>query len=53
MDDKLKDITKRELITIVPIAFFVLLLGVYPSPLLNLVKHAMSEIISIIHMFGS
>ena len=51
--DKLKDITKRELITIVPIAFFVLLLGVYPAPLLNLVKHAMLEIISIIHMFGS
>ena len=49
--NKLKDINKRELITIIPIAFFVLLLGVYPAPLINLVKDSMQDIIEIIRMY--
>ena len=48
---KLKDINKRELITIIPIAFFVLFLGVYPAPLINLVKDSMQDIIEIIRMY--
>ena len=42
------DISNRELFTIIPIAILVLLFGVYPAPLVNLVGPAMSGIIDII-----
>ena len=51
--DKIKDINKRELVTIVPIAFLVLLFGVYPAPLVNLVKNSMMGLIDIIQKVGS
>ena len=44
----LKDITPRELYTVVPIAFFVFLFGVYPAPLVDVVAPAMENIINII-----
>jgi len=43
----LKDISNRELITVVPIAFFVFLFGVYPAPLINMIKYSIENIISI------
>ena len=45
--DYLRDISKRELITVLPITFFVFLFGVYPSPLINMIKHSVQDIISI------
>ena len=46
--DDYSDISNRELFTIIPIAILVLLFGVYPAPLVNLVGPAMSGIIDII-----
>ena len=43
----LKDISSRELITVVPIAFLVFLFGVYPAPLINIIKHSVADLINI------
>jgi len=43
----LKDISNRELITVIPIAFFVFLFGVYPAPLINMIKYSIENIITI------
>ena len=44
----LKDINLRELITVIPIAFLVLLFGVYPKPLVDMVSHSIGSLIEII-----
>ena len=51
LNDKYKtlvDINKRELITVVPIAFIVLLFGVYPAPLVNMISPAIDSLITLI-----
>ena len=45
--DYLRDISKRELFTVIPIAFFIFLFGVYPAPLINMIKYSVQDIISI------
>ena len=40
------DLNTKELIILVPIAFFVILIGVHPQPLLNLTDHAIHEIVN-------
>jgi len=44
----LVDIDKRELMTVAPIAFIILLFGVYPAPLVNLVSPAIDSLITLI-----
>ena len=44
----LKDINNRELITVIPIALIVLLFGVYPAPLVNLISPAIDSLIQLI-----
>jgi NADH-quinone oxidoreductase subunit M len=44
----LKDISSRELVTVVPIAFLVFLFGVYPAPLINIIKHSVADLINIV-----
>ena len=44
----LDDISSLELVTIIPIAIIVLLFGVYPSPLINMISPAMDGIIQIV-----
>ena len=46
--NKLVDINNRELLTIIPIAFLVLLFGVYPKPLVNMVSTSINSLIDII-----
>ena len=46
--NKLVDINNRELLTIIPIAFLVLLFGVYPKPLVDMVSTSISSLIDII-----
>ena len=46
--NNLKDISSRELMTVIPIAFFVFLLGVYPAPLVNIVAPAIENLINIV-----
>ena len=43
--DDLPDINGREMFTLVPIGILVLLLGVYPMPVLNLMKTSMTHLI--------
>jgi NADH-quinone oxidoreductase subunit M len=42
----LPDISARELVTVLPIAALVILLGVYPSPLIDLVKTSLLNLIA-------
>ena len=44
----LTDISRRELYTIIPLACIVLLFGVYPAPLINMVSPAINGIIQIV-----
>jgi NADH-quinone oxidoreductase subunit M len=44
----LKDISRRELVTIVPLAIIILFFGVYPTPLINMIAPAMDGIIKIV-----
>jgi len=46
--EKLSDINPRELATVVPIAFLVLLFGVYPKPLVDMVSSAIASLIAIV-----
>ena len=46
--NKLNDINSRELATVVPIAFLVLLFGVFPKPLVDMVSSSISSLVSII-----
>jgi NADH-quinone oxidoreductase subunit M len=45
---KLQDISIRELATVIPIAFLVLLFGVFPKPLVDMVSSSISSLVSII-----
>jgi NADH-quinone oxidoreductase subunit M len=44
----LTDISRRELVTIVPLAIIILFFGVYPTPLINMIAPAMDGIIKIV-----
>ena len=44
----LADISHRELYTVIPLAIIVLLLGVYPGPLINMISPAINGIIQIV-----
>ena len=46
--DDLRDISARELFTLVPLAVIVLLLGVYPMPVLNLMKVTLNNLIKVV-----
>ena len=46
--DDLPDISARELFTLVPLAVIVLLLGVYPMPVLNLMKVTLNNLIKVV-----
>ena len=46
--DSLPDISARELVTLVPIGLVVLLLGIYPMPVLNLMKVTLNNLITVV-----
>jgi NADH-quinone oxidoreductase subunit M len=46
--DNLPDINTRELFTLVPIGLIVLVLGVYPMPVLNLMKMSLNHLIQVV-----
>jgi len=46
--DSLPEINARELVTLVPIGVIVLLLGVYPMPVLNLMKVSLNHLIKVV-----
>jgi len=46
--DTLPEISARELITLVPIGLIVLVLGVYPMPVLNLMKVSLNNLIKVV-----
>jgi NADH-quinone oxidoreductase subunit M len=46
--DELPDINAREMFTLVPIGIIVLILGVYPMPVLNLMKASLTNLIKVV-----
>ena len=46
----LPEISGRELFTLVPLAVLVILLGVYPSPLIDIMKTTMAHIIELVQV---
>ena len=46
--DNLPDINTREMFTLVPIGIIVLILGVYPMPVLNLMRESMTNLIQVV-----
>ncbi|RMF62979.1 MAG: NADH-quinone oxidoreductase subunit M [Calditrichaeota bacterium] len=49
----LPEINGRELFTLVPLAVIVILLGVYPAPLLNLIKTSLNELVVVVKSTGT
>ena len=47
----LKDMSMRDLGIIIPLAFLTLLFGVYPQPLLEIVRHSMTKIILLVQPY--
>ena len=47
-NDDLPDISTREMISVVPIAVVVILFGVYPMPLIDMIKTSLVNLIQII-----
>jgi len=46
--DSLPDINAREMFTLVPIGLIVLMMGVYPMPVLNLMKATLNNLIKVV-----
>jgi NADH-quinone oxidoreductase subunit M len=46
--DSLPDINTREMFTLVPIGIVVLLLGIYPMPVLDLMKVTLNNLIKVV-----
>jgi NADH-quinone oxidoreductase subunit M len=46
--DKLPDISFRELASVLPVAVIVVFLGVYPAPLINMIKTSLLNLIALI-----
>jgi len=51
--DGLPEINGRELFTLVPIAIIVIILGIYPAPLLDVVKVSMNHLVDIVNAAGA
>ncbi len=49
----LKDMTGREMFTLIPLGILVLLFGVYPAPLLDMIAPTMNALVDLIHSAGS
>ncbi len=49
----LTDINGRELFTLIPLAILVILFGVYPAPLLNMIAPTMNALIDLVHSAGA
>lgn len=50
--DGIEDINTREMFTLVPIGLVVLFLGIYPMPVLNLMKVSLNSLIAVINVAG-
>ena len=46
----LEEINGRELFTIVPLAILVILLGIYPSPMIDVMKATMAHIVELVQV---
>lgn len=49
----LPEINRRELFTLVPLAVIVILLGVYPAPLLDLMSSSLNNLVDVVKMGGT
>ncbi|MCP4727099.1 MAG: NADH-quinone oxidoreductase subunit M [bacterium] len=46
---ELKDINLREVITVVPLMILILFVGIYPMPIINLMKNSLNYLITVVH----
>jgi NADH-quinone oxidoreductase subunit M len=49
----LTDINGRELVSLVPLAVIVIFLGIYPSPIINLMTTSVDQLVNFVHTNGS
>ena len=49
-NENLSDITSLELVTILPLTILIIMLGVYPSPLIDIIQPAIQKIINIVQI---
>ncbi|WP_044201667.1 NuoM family protein [Flammeovirga sp. OC4] len=52
MDEKLKDLTKRELLMLSPLAVITLVLGIYPKLLINLIEGSVTVFVEFANYVG-
>jgi NADH-quinone oxidoreductase subunit M len=51
--NNLTDINGRELISLVPLAAIVIFLGIYPSPIINLMTTSINQLVTFVHTTGA
>jgi len=49
----LTDINGRELVSLVPLAAIIIFLGIYPSPLINLMTTSVNQLVTFVHTTGT
>ncbi len=50
---ELPEINGRELFTLIPLAVIIIILGVYPAPLLNLIKVSLNNLVEVVAATGT
>ena len=50
--NNLTDINTRELVALVPLAAIVIFLGIYPSPVINLMSTSVNQLVSFVNAAG-
>lgn len=51
--NQLTDINGRELVTLVPLAAIIIFLGIYPSPVIDLMTTSINALVALVHSAGS
>ena len=49
--EKLRDMDRKDIMIILPLAFLVILFGVYPKPLIDMIHFSMINIINLIEPY--
>jgi len=44
----LPDVNGRELFTLIPLGIIIIFLGIYPAPLLDLIKTSLNELVEVV-----
>ena len=50
LNEKLKDLNRREVSALVPLVFLVIFLGVYPKPILEPVDNSVKQLVQVMYL---